>query len=171
MPKIKKITAKPLYFTKPEDQFNIAIVVSLFNQTITDALLKDALQRLNELHFPEERITIIRVPGAVEIGLVARQIAISDENCLAIICLGAVIRGQTDHYDYVCQQVSYACQKVALEESIPVIFGILTTDNEEQAMARIDGSHSHKGRDAVNAAMEMISILEQLDEKPEESLA
>lgn len=163
MQKIRKITAKPLYFTQPEDEFNIAIVVSRFNQSITEALLKDALQRLKELHFPEERITIVRVPGAVEIGLAAQQIAISDDNCLAIICLGAIIRGETDHYDYVCQQVSYACQKVALEESIPVIFGILTTDNEEQAKIRIDGRHSHKGRDAVNAAMEMISVLEQLE--------
>ncbi|TLY48749.1 MAG: 6,7-dimethyl-8-ribityllumazine synthase [Gammaproteobacteria bacterium] len=163
MQKIKEITAKPLHFNQPIDEFNIAIIVSRFNQDITEGLLNGALQRLQELNFPERCITIIRVPGAVEIGLAAQQIAISNENCLAIICLGAVIRGKTNHYDYVCQQVSYACQKVALQESIPVIFGILTTENEEQAFARIDEKHCHKGRDAVDAAMEMISVLEQIE--------
>jgi 6,7-dimethyl-8-ribityllumazine synthase len=163
MQKIKEIIPKPLHFNQPTDEFNIAIVVSRFNQSITEELLNGALQRLKELNFPEQCITIVRVPGAVEIGLAAQQIAISDENCLAIICLGAVIRGETDHYDYVCQQVSYACQKVALQESIPVIFGVLTTDSEEQALARIDGKRCHKGRDAVDAAMEMISVLEQIE--------
>ena len=158
MQKVKEIIAKPLSFNQQTDEFNIAIVVSRFNQGVTEALLNSALQRLKELNFPEQRITILRVPGAIEIGLAAQQIAISDENCLAIICLGAVIRGETTHYDYVCQQVSYACQKVALEESIPVIFGVLTTDNEEQAKARI-----YKGHAAVDAAMEMISILDQLE--------
>ncbi|MFM2322763.1 MAG: 6 7-dimethyl-8-ribityllumazine synthase [Pseudomonadota bacterium] len=158
MQKVKEIIAKPLSFKQKIDEFNIAIIVSRFNQDITEALLNSALQRLKELNFPEECITILRVPGAIEIGLVAQQVAISDDNCLAIICLGAVIRGETAHYDYVCQQVSYACQKVALEESIPVIFGILTTDDEEQAKARI-----HKGCDAVNTAMEMISVLDQLE--------
>lgn len=163
MQKIKEIIAKPLYFNQPTDEFNIAIVVSRFNPSITEELLNGALQRLKELNFPEQCITIVRVPGAVEIGLAVQQIAISDENCLAIICLGAVIRGETDHYDYVCQQVSYACQKVALQESIPVIFGVLTTDSEEQALARTHGKRCHKGRDAVDVAMEMISVLEQIE--------
>lgn len=163
MHKIKEITAKPLHFNQPIDEFTIAIVVSRFNPHITEKLLNGALQRLQELNFPEQCITIVRVPGAVEIGITAQQIAISDENCLAIICLGAVIRGETNHYDYVCQQVSYACQKVALQESIPVIFAVLTTDNEEQALARIDSNHCHKGRDAVDTAMEMISVLEQIE--------
>ena len=107
MQKVKEIIAKPLSFNQQTDEFNIAIVVSRFNQGVTEALLNSALQRLKELNFPEQRITILRVPGAIEIGLAAQQIAISDENCLAIICLGAVIRGETTHYDYVCQQVSY----------------------------------------------------------------
>lgn len=163
MRKIKEISAKPLHFNQPFDEFNITLIVSCFNQNITEELLNGALLRLQELNFPEQCITIIRVPGAIEIGLAAQQIAISDENCLAIICLGAIIRGETNHYDYVCQQVSYVCQKVALQESIPVIFGILTTDNEEQAIARIDQKNCHKGRDAVDAAMEMISVLEQIE--------
>lgn len=163
MQKIKEITAKPFYFSQSIDEFNITIIVSSFNSMITEELLNGALQRFRELNFPEQCITIVRVPGAIEIGLTAQQIAISDENCLAIICLGAVIRGETNHYDYVCQQVSYACQKVALEESIPVIFGVLTTDNVEQALARVDEKRCHKGRDAVDAAMEMISVLEQIE--------
>ena len=150
MKKIKKITANPFHFPHPEDEFNLAIVVSQFNNEITESLLASALERLKTLNFPEERITIVKVPGAIEIGLAAQQ--------LAIICLGAVIRGETDHYDYVCQQVSYACQKVALEESIPVIFGVLTTDNEAQALARIG-----KGAEAVDAAMEMVSVLDQIE--------
>lgn len=165
MQKIKKIIAKPLHFNQATDKFSIAIIVSRFNSMITEELLNGALQRLKELNFPEQYITIVRVPGAVEIGLAAQQIAISDENYLAIICLGAVIRGETSHYDYVCQQVSYACQKVALEESIPVIFGVLTTDNIEQALARVDEKRCHKGRYSVDAAMEMISVLDQIKSK------
>ncbi len=161
--KIKEITAQPLHFNQSTNEFNIAIIVSQFNSKITEKLLAGALQRLKEFNFPETCITIIRVPGAIEIGLTAQQLAISDENCLAIICLGAVIRGETDHYDYVCQQVSYACQKVALQESIPVIFGVLTTDSEERALARIDEKRCHKGRDAVDAALAMISVLEQIE--------
>ncbi len=154
----KNITANSFQFPHPKDEFNLAIVVSKFNKEITEALLNSALGRLKTLNFPEERITIVKVPGAIEIGLTAQQLAISDANYLAIICLGAVIRGETDHYDYVCQQVSYACQKVALEESIPIIFGILTTDNEAQALARVE-----KGAEAVDAAIEMVSILDQIE--------
>lgn len=158
MKKIKEISAKPFSFTQHEEEFNLAIVVSQFNNEITEALLNSALERLKALNFPEEHVTIVRVPGAIEIGLAAQQLAISEATYLAIICLGAVIRGETDHYDYVCQQVSYACQKVALEENIPVIFGVLTTDDEAQAFER-----SNKGADAVDAAMEMVSILDQIE--------
>ncbi len=159
MKKIKEVTAKPFHFSRQEEKFKLAIVVSRFNDDITEALLTSALERLQEINFPEEYITVVKVPGAIEIGLVAQQLAISEADYMAIICLGAVIRGETDHYDYVCQQVSYACQKVAIEESIPVIFGILTTDDETQAFDRIS-----KGADAVDAAMEMVSLLDQLDQ-------
>jgi 6,7-dimethyl-8-ribityllumazine synthase len=159
MKKIKEIIGKPFDFSIPHECFNLAIVVSRFNEDITEALLKAARRRLQELNFPEERITLVRVPGAVEIGLVAQQLAISKANYLAVICLGAVIRGETDHYDYVCQQVSYACQKVALEEGIPIIFGVLTTDTEAQAFDRIN-----KGADAVDAAFDMVSVLDQFED-------
>jgi 6,7-dimethyl-8-ribityllumazine synthase len=159
MKKIREISAKAMQFPHHEEEFNLAIVVSRFNKEVTEALLKNALERLQDLNFPEECITIVRVPGAVEIGLAAQQLAISEANYLAIICLGAVIRGETDHYEHVCWQVSYACQKIAIEESIPVIFGVLTTDDENQALERVS-----KGADAVDAALDMISVLDQIEE-------
>lgn len=137
----------------------LAIVVSRFNSEITEKLLEGALQRMRELQLENE--TTVWVPGAVEIPLIAQHLARTN-HYHAIIALGAVIRGETSHYDYVCQQVSMGCQKVALDNHIPVIFGVLTTDNEQQARARIGGAHGHKGRDAVDTAYQMISLLGQL---------
>lgn len=144
-----------------KNQFNIAIIVSRFNEEITQKLCDGALQRLNELGFHEEQITLIWVPGAVEIPLIAKRIA-QTESIEAIICLGCVIRGETSHYDYVCEQVSDGCQKVALENDIPVIFGVLTTEDEEQALERCGGVHGHKGRDSVDAAVHMASLMRQI---------
>jgi len=139
----------------------IAIVVSRFNEIITQRLLKGALERLQELNFSAEKITTLWVPGAVEIPLTAQRLA-RTKRYDAIICLGAVIRGETSHYDYVCDQVSTGCQKVALENNLPVIFGVLTTENETQALERTGGTCGHKGREAVDAAMEMIAVLKQI---------
>lgn len=136
----------------------IAIVVSRFNEAITEKLLQGALERLSELGVKEETLTVIKVPGAVEIPLTAQMLAKKNKHH-AIICLGAVIRGETSHYDYVCQQVSYGCQRVMLDHTIPVIFGVLTTENEEQAEARVGGIHGHKGKEAVDAAMEMLEVV------------
>lgn len=146
---------------KIKQHYNVAIVVSRFNEEITQALYEGAIARLKELEFADEHITTIWVPGAVEIPLVAQRLARAD-GYEAIICLGAVIRGETSHYDYVCDQVSQGCQRVALENDIPVIFGILTTDNEQQALDRVGGKHGHKGREAVDAALEMVSVLRQI---------
>lgn len=139
----------------------IAIVVSQFNQNVTDELLSGALSRLAELNIDSENIKVTHVPGAIEIPLTAQLLAASRVYD-AIICLGAVIRGETSHYDYVCQQVSYGCQRVMLDFNIPVIFGILTTENEEQATDRIGGKQGHKGKEAVDAAMAMIKIVDEL---------
>lgn len=141
--------------------FPIAIIVSTFNEPITNALKEGALQRLNELGFKPKDITVVEVPGAVEIPLVANIIAKKNQ-VQAIIALGAVIRGETTHYDYVCDQVSFGCQKVMLDHNLPVVFGILTTENEEQAWDRLGGKHGHKGRDAVDCAVKMQSIKQQL---------
>ncbi|WP_029463704.1 6,7-dimethyl-8-ribityllumazine synthase [Rickettsiella massiliensis] len=129
---------------------HLAIVVSRFNEEITEALLHSAQARLTELQFPNGWLTLVRVPGAIEIGITAQQLALTGRYH-ALICLGAVIRGETSHYDYVCQQVSDACQQIALQQKIPA------TENEEQAFARIN-----KGAEAVNVALEMISILSQI---------
>lgn len=141
--------------------FNIGLIVSRFNEGITRLLYEGAIARLTELEFPPEAITAIWVPGALEIPLIAQRLAKTGQQ-EALICLGAVIRGETSHYDYVCQQVSYGCSKISLQFNIPVIFGILTTENEVQALDRVGGRHGHKGRDAVDAACDMVSILRQM---------
>jgi len=144
-------------------QPKISIVLSEFNHTITQKLLDGTLTRLRELNISEQSITIIKVPGAIEIPLAALLIA-QHSVVDAIIALGAVIRGETSHYDYVCQQASQGCQHVMLSYEIPVIFGILTTDNFEQARARVGGEHGHKGKDAADAALQMISVKHQIVE-------
>jgi 6,7-dimethyl-8-ribityllumazine synthase len=138
-------------------QFPIALVVSRFNEAITEALLTGALARLKERRFDDGLVTVVWVPGAVEIPLAAQKLAQMGKYD-AILTLGSVIRGDTDHYDYVCQQVSQGCQHVALQNDVPVIFGILTTNDEAQAKARSGGEHGNKGRDCVDAAVEMVAI-------------
>lgn len=141
--------------------FNIALVISRFNHDITQKLYEGAIARLREFEFTHEQITAVWVPGAVEIPITAQRLA-KTEQFEAIVCLGAVVRGETSHYDYVCQQVSQGCQMVALNQDVPVIFGILTTEDEEQALERCGGVHGHKGREAIDAAFEMVSVLRQL---------
>jgi 6,7-dimethyl-8-ribityllumazine synthase len=141
--------------------FPLAVVVSTFNSAITEGLLSGAKARLSELGFTDEQVTILHVPGAVEIPLAVQKVA-QLGIVKAVIALGAVIRGETDHYDYVCTMVSQGCQHVSLQNDLPVIFGVLTTDTEEQALDRIGGKHGHKGRDAVDAACEMVSLFGQL---------
>jgi 6,7-dimethyl-8-ribityllumazine synthase len=142
--------------------FPIALVVSLFNQDITNALKKGALERLAEFGFKESEITLVEVPGAVEIPFAA-QILAKKNQVQAIIALGAVVRGETTHYDYVCDQVSQGCQRVMLDFDIPVIFGVLTTENDKQAWERLGGLHGHKGREAVDCALMMKSIQLQIN--------
>lgn len=153
---MKIITAKEI-----ESPFSVAIVVSRFNEQVTSLLYEGAIQRLKELEITNNRVTVAWVPGAVEIPIVVQQLAETGRYAV-IITLGAVIRGETGHYDFVCKQVSDGCQQIALHQNIPVIFGILTTDNLEQALDRAGGKHSHKGREAVDAAFEMVSVLQQI---------
>jgi len=141
--------------------FPLAIIKSCFNQKVTALLCQGAQQRLQEKGFTEAQITVVEVPGALEIPIVAQRLA-KTQRYQALIALGAVIRGETSHYDTVCQQVSEGCQRVALDHNIPVIFGVLTTDNEAQALARCGGEHGHKGVAAVDTAMAMVSVLQQL---------
>ncbi|QTS84157.1 6,7-dimethyl-8-ribityllumazine synthase [Coxiella endosymbiont of Amblyomma nuttalli] len=139
----------------------LAIVVSRFNELVVKKLLSGALTRLVECGISSQVIKTFWVPGAVEIPLIAKRLA-KTENYEVIICLGAVIRGETNHYDYVCEQVSLGCQQVSLEYEIPVIFGILTTQNKEQAFARAGGKHGNKGAQMADVALEMVQLMKEL---------
>ncbi|HSW70671.1 MAG TPA: 6,7-dimethyl-8-ribityllumazine synthase, partial [Gammaproteobacteria bacterium] len=124
-------------------------------------LLEGALKRLAEEAWSAEQIKIVQVPGAIEIPLIAKLLAKSNKY-QALICLGAVIRGETNHYDCVCSQVSEGCRQVMMSYELPVIFGILTTENEEQARARVGGKQGHKGREAAEAALAMMQVMQSL---------
>jgi len=137
-----------------------AIVVSQFNHHVTDKLLEGAHSRLKERGIDEANIFVTKVPGAVEIPLIAKLLAQSNQYH-AIICLGAVIRGETDHYDYVCDQVSRGCQQVMLDFDVPVIFGVLTTHTDEQALERASGNEG-KGIYCADAAIHMANLVNEL---------
>lgn len=139
----------------------IAIITSRFNEKVTNVLKSGALERLAERGVTDEQVTAVEVPGAVEIPFTAKLLAKQNQYD-AIICLGAVIRGETTHYDYVCDQVSQGCQQVMMQFDLPVIFGVLTTENEAQAFDRVGGAHGHKGMDVVDTALEMINLTKRL---------
>jgi 6,7-dimethyl-8-ribityllumazine synthase len=135
------------------DDLNIAIVVARFNAHITEKLWEGALAAWQACGGDVSALEIVRVPGAFELPLAAQALARS-KRFDAVVCLGCVIRGDTDHYDYVCDQAASGLMRVGLDESLPVIFGVLTTDNLEQALERSGGAHGHKGADAIHAAIE-----------------
>ena len=133
----------------------IAIVVSRFNSVITHALKQSCIQKLEELDVKKDAIKVVEVPGAVEIPLVAKFLAKSGKYD-AVITLGPVIYGETDHYDYVCQFVTHGCMQAMLETEMPIIFGILTTRDYALAKARVDGTHSNTGAECAQAAVDMV---------------
>ena len=134
------------------------IVVSRFNEFICSKLLSGAIDELKRHGVNEDNIDVVWCPGAFEIPLVAKKCAKSSRYN-AIIALGAVIKGSTSHYDYVCAEVSKGVASVGLETEVPVIFGVLTTDNIEQAIERAGTKAGNKGSDAAKAAIEMVSLL------------
>ena len=139
-----------------------AIVVSRFNDFITDRLVGGALDALMRSGSAAEDIDIIKVPGAFEIPLAARKVAQKKRHA-AVICLGAVIRGATPHFDYVSAEVSKGVAQVGLEAGMPVIFGVVTTDTIEQAIERAGTKAGNKGWDAAIAAIEMANLMEVVD--------
>lgn len=143
------------------DGARIAIVGARFNEFIVSKLISGAEDGLVRHGVKEEDITLAWVPGAFEIPLVAKKMAKSGKYD-AVICLGAVIRGATSHYDYVCAEVSKGIAAVSLEAEIPVMFGILTTDNIEQAIERAGTKAGNKGYDCALGAIEMINLARQL---------
>jgi len=137
------------------------IVVSRFNSLITDNLLKGAIDCLKRHGADEKRITVIYVPGAFEISPAARRL-ISKDNIDAVICLGAVIRGETPHFDFVAGEVSKGLGRLAYESDKAVSFGVLTTDSLDQALERAGSKGGNKGWEAALAVLEMVSVLEKI---------
>lgn len=144
-----KITGKDL---------KVAIVVSRFNEFITNKLLSGATDCLVRHDCKENDITVVWVPGAFEIPMAAKKLAAS-KKFDAVICLGAVIRGATPHFDYVCAETAKGIAQVGMEFGVPVTFGVLTTENIQQAVERAGSKSGNKGVDAAMAAMEMADLL------------
>ncbi|GFI26568.1 6,7-dimethyl-8-ribityllumazine synthase [Lachnospiraceae bacterium] len=136
----------------------IGIVAARFNEFITSKLLSGAVDGLTRHDVKEEQIDVAWVPGAFEIPLIAQKMAQSGKYD-AVICLGAVIRGATTHYDYVCAEVSKGIAQISLQTGVPVMFGVLTTDTIEQAIERAGSKAGNKGFDCAAGAIEMINLL------------
>ncbi len=139
----------------------IGIVAARFNEFITAKLLSGALDGLKRHGVDDNKISLAWVPGAFEIPLIAGKMAQSGQYD-AVICLGAVIRGNTSHYDYVCSEVSKGIAQVSLQTGIPVLFGVLTTENIEQAIERAGTKAGNKGFDCATSAIEMVNLIRQL---------
>jgi 6,7-dimethyl-8-ribityllumazine synthase len=138
-----------------------ALIVSRFNDFISSKLVEGAMDALKRHGAADEQLTLVKVPGAFEIPLTAKKFAESGKYD-AVICLGAVIRGGTPHFEYVAAEVSKGIAMVALESRVPVTFGVLTTDNLEQAIERAGAKAGNKGWDAAMAAMEMANLFKNM---------
>ena len=137
------------------------IIASRFNQRVVEPLLEGSLEALTRHGISETAVKVVRVPGAFEIPLVAQRLAATDQFD-ALIALGAVVRGDTPHFEYVAGECARGISKVALDFSLPVIFGVLTVENMDQALARAGGSEGNKGYDSALAALEMVVLLRNL---------
>ena len=143
------------------ESIKVGIVVARFNEFITSKLLSGALDCLRRENVADEDIEVAWVPGAFEIPLVAAKMAESGRYD-AVICLGAVIRGNTSHYDYVCSEVSKGIAQVSLKTGLPVTFGVLTTENIEQAIERAGSKAGNKGFECASGAIEMVNLLRSM---------
>lgn len=143
-------------------EMRVGIVAARFNEFITSKLLSGALDGLKRHDVSEESIDVAWVPGAFEIPLIAAKMAKSGKYD-AVICLGAVIRGSTSHYDYVCNEVSKGIAQAALATGIPVMFGVLTTENIEQAIERAGSKAGNKGFDCAEGAIEMVNLIRGIE--------
>jgi 6,7-dimethyl-8-ribityllumazine synthase len=144
------------------EDMKVGIVAARFNEFITNKLLGGALDGLTRHDVREEDIEVAWVPGAFEIPLIAARMAKSGKYD-AVICLGAVIRGSTSHYDYVCNEVSKGIAAVSLETGVPVLFGVLTTENIEQAIERAGTKAGNKGYDCALSAVEMVNLIREME--------
>jgi 6,7-dimethyl-8-ribityllumazine synthase len=138
------------------------LVAARFNDFIVESLIRGALDALRRHGATDQQIEIVRVPGAFDIPVVARKVALS-RRYDAVIALGAVVRGETPHFDYVAGECASGLARIALESGVPVAFGVLTTETMDQALDRAGGKAGNKGADAALAAIEMASLLRRLD--------
>lgn len=143
------------------EDLKFAIITSRFNDFISNKLVEGAIDCILRHNGKENNITIVKVPGSFEIPLTAQKVA-SSKNYDAVICLGAVIRGATPHFDYVAAEVSKGIAQVSVKTGVPVIFGVLTTDNIEQAIERAGTKSGNKGWDAALSAIEMANLFKVL---------
>lgn len=143
----------------PGDRY--ALVVSRFNELVTERLLAGAVETLRRHGVPDSQMVVVHVPGSFEIPLAARKLALSGRFA-AVICLGAVIQGETSHHEYINQQVASGIQQLAREAGLPITFGILTCPSLEHALERAGGKVGNKGMEAALAALEMVDVLRQL---------
>jgi 6,7-dimethyl-8-ribityllumazine synthase len=142
-------------------KLRIAVIVSRFNEFITEQLAKGALAVLEKHGCPAENVTFVKVPGAWELAVAAKHIA---ANCDAIVALGAVVRGDTPHFDYVASGAAQGLNRVSLDTGVPIAFGVLTTDDMQQAMDRAGGKSGNKGAEAAEVAIELANLVKQLKE-------
>jgi 6,7-dimethyl-8-ribityllumazine synthase len=141
-----------------------AVIASRFNQSVVERLVDGVKEGFKSLQVAENSIDLVWVPGSFEIPLVAKRLAASGQYA-AVVCLGAVIRGDTDHYEYVAGEAARGVADASMSTGVPVIFGILTCATEEQALDRAGGKEGNKGYDAALAAIEMVNLLQQLPGK------
>jgi 6,7-dimethyl-8-ribityllumazine synthase len=139
----------------------IGIVVSRFNEFITEQLAKGALETLEKHGCARENVHYVKVPGAWELALAAKHLA---AQCDAIVALGAVVRGDTPHFDYVAGGAAEGLNRVSLDSGVPIAFGVLTTDTLQQAMDRAGGKSGNKGSEAAEVAIELANLIQQLKE-------
>ncbi len=144
----------------------VGIVVAQFSEYITNKLLEGSIAGLTDNGVSDDSITVVWVPGSFELPVMA-QIMLELGNYDLIICLGAVIRGETPHFEYVSLAAAQGISRVGLDYGVPVIFGVLTTDTQTQALERAGGKLGNKGRDSAVAGLEMISVIKQLEDKQE----
>jgi len=143
------------------EKFKFSIVISRFNEIVSHALLSGAIDCLKRHGASDKDITVVWVPGAYEIPQIAKKIA-SSSKIDAVICLGAVIRGGTPHFDYIAAEVSKGVAQVGLNSKVPVVFGVLTTDSLEQAIERAGAKGGNKGFNAALSAIELASLNEKI---------
>jgi 6,7-dimethyl-8-ribityllumazine synthase len=149
-------------FATPAGRF--AVVAARFNAAVVDALLAGALDAFRRHGVADDAVDVVRVPGSFEVPLVAQRLA-GGRRYAAVVCLGAVIKGDTDHYDHVAAAATSGVARAALDSSVPVIFGVLTCDTMEQAVNRAGGKAGNKGFESAVTAIEMANLMRKLPER------